>query len=123
VATAAEAIGEMVADFSVGAVFPKAKGELGRHLYIVEFGELPDKDRLEKFEKTLDAALCETNEDYAAHRAGGFGLHAPRIHAVPHGTFAAWMKKRGKLGGQNKVPRIINDEALFQDLRAFTKAG
>jgi hypothetical protein len=122
VATAAEAIGEMVADFSVGAVFPKAKGELGRHLYIVEFGEVPSTERLALFEKSLDGALCETNEDYEAHRAGGFGLHAPRIHAVPHGTFAAWMKKRGKLGGQNKVPRIMNDEALFQDLRDFTKA-
>lgn len=124
VATAAEAIGEMVADFSVGAVFPKAKGELGRHLYIVEFGEAPPgASKLAEFAKTLDAALCETNEDYEAHRAGGFGLHAPRIHAVPHGTFAAWMKKRGKLGGQNKVPRIINDEALLQDLRDFTTAG
>lgn len=124
IATAADEIGEMVADFSVGALFPKAKGELGRHLYIVEFGEtLPGNDKLAAFAKTLDAALCETNEDYAAHRAGGFGLHSPRVHAVPHGSFAGWMKKRGKLGGQNKVPRIINDEALFQDLRDFTKAA
>jgi hypothetical protein len=35
------------------------------------------------------------------------------------GGFAAWMKKRGKLGGQNKVPRIVNDTALFADLRQF----
>jgi hypothetical protein len=122
VAIAAAAIGETVADFSVGAVFPQAKGELGGHLYIVEFGAAPPgADKLAQFGKALDAALSDTNEDYAAHRAGGFGLHAPRIHAVPHGTFAAWMKKRGKLGGQNKVPRVITDEALFQDLRAFTK--
>jgi len=123
IATAAAAVDETVADFAVGALFPAAKGELGRHLYIVEFGEPPSADRLAQFEKTLDAALCETNEDYEAHRAGGFGLHGPRVHAVPHGTFAAWMKKRGKLGGQNKVPRVITDEKLFKDLRDFTKAG
>jgi hypothetical protein len=124
IATAAAAIGETIADFSVGALFPKAKGELGRHLYIVEFGEtLPAKDKIAEFGKRLDAALCATNEDYQAHRAGGFGLHGPRIHPVPHGSFAAWMKARGKLGGQNKVPRIINDAALFENLRDFTKAG
>ena len=41
---------------------------------------------------------------------------------APPGAFAGWMKKRGKLGGQNKVPRIITDEALFDDLRAFAEA-
>ncbi len=35
------------------------------------------------------------------------------------GRFAAWMKARGQLGGQHKVPRIINDPALFQNLREF----
>jgi len=124
IASAAEAIGETVADFCVGALFPAAKGELGGHLFIVEFGEtLPDKERLARFAERLDAALAETNEDYAAHRAGGFGLEPPRVHAVPHGTFAAWMKARGKLGGQNKVPRVINDAALFEDLRAFAGVG
>ena len=36
--------------------------------------------------------------------------------------FATWMKKRGRLGGQNKVPRIITDESLLGDLREFTSA-
>ena len=38
---------------------------------------------------------------------------------MPPGGFAAWMKQRGKLGGQNKVPRIVTSDALFADLRAF----
>jgi len=123
VASAAEAIGAMVDDFSVGALFPKKKGDLGGHLFVVEFsGEPPDTAMLERFAAAIDESLSAANEDYEAHRSGGFGLNAPRIHAVPHGSFAAWMKSRGKLGGQNKVPRIINDETLFANLRDFTSA-
>jgi len=67
----------------------------------------------------VDAALSRTNEDYEAHRSGGFGMRAPEAIAVPPGTFAAWMKSRGQLGGQHKVPRIINDADLFAGLRSF----
>ena len=80
---------------------------------------VPNARQRASFAKALDQYLSRTNEDYQAHRAGGFGLRAPEIAAVAPGTFAAWMKHRGKLGGQNKVPRIINDQDLFADLRAF----
>ena len=46
-------------------------------------------------------------------------MKLPTILPVPQGTFAAWMKSRGRLGGQNKVPRIINDPDLFRNLRDF----
>jgi hypothetical protein len=59
------------------------------------------------------------NDDYRAHRAEGFGMAAPRIQVVPPGFFAGWMSARGRLGGQNKVPRVINDRQLFADLRGF----
>lgn len=123
VAKAATSIGARVTDYSVGAVFPKKKGALGHHLYIVEFaGPVPAKAELKRFSEILDADLSATNEDYEAHRIGDVGLAGPRLHAVAPGTFAGWMKKRGKLGGQNKVPRIITDEDLFDDLRTFAKA-
>lgn len=124
VAAAAEAIGAAVVDYSVGALVPERSGELGQHLYIVEFaGGLPDEVALETFAHTLDTDLSATNEDYEAHRAGGYGLEAPRIHAVPPGRFAAWMKRRGQLGGQHKVPRIITDAELFGNLRSFMESG
>ncbi len=123
VATASARIGATVVDYSVGPVFSAARGERGRHLYIVEFAEpAPVPDRIDEFATALDAALCDTNEDYAAHRAGGYGLDAPRVTVLQPGGFAAWMKGRGRLGGQNKVPRIINDETLLADLRAFADA-
>ena len=124
VAVAAGAIGADVSDYSVAPAFPAAPGELGGHVYVVEFaGGAPTSEALARFARRLDRSLEQANDDYAAHRAGGYGLRAPRVHAVAAGTFAAWMKKRGRLGGQHKVPRIVNDAPLFDDLMAFAGAG
>lgn len=119
---AADAIGRDVTDFAVGALVPGAEADraAGGHLYIVEFdGAAPGADELARFEASLDARLKVLNEDYAVHRANNFGMAPPRIVAAVPGTFAAWMQSRGKLGGQNKVPRVITDEALFSGLRSF----
>ena len=69
----------------------------------------------------LDRRLSERNEDYEAHRAKGYGLNPPKIIVATPGTFSGWMKSRGKLGGQNKVPRIINDQELLQNLLSYLK--
>ena len=127
VAEAARAIGATVSDFAAGSLFPEEAGRRGGHLYIVELGAEPggsdpDAGRQARFAETLDAALCRLNDDYDAHRAGGYGLDAARVRLMPPGGFAAWMKSRGKLGGQNKVPRIVNDRALFAALQAFAEA-
>lgn len=122
VSRAAGTIGSAIADYSVGPLFPEKAGELGGHLYIVEFaGEMPSEAKLGEFARKLDEALAATNADYRSHRAEGFGLQPPVIQAVPPGTFAAWMKERGQLGGQHKVPRIINDPELLRNLRAFVR--
>ena len=122
VAAAAAAVGGDVSDYAVAPVFPSRPGELGGHAYVLEFAdEVPPIDLLGRFAAVLDEALSKANEDYGAHRAGGYGLDAPRIHGVPPGTFAAWMKRRDQLGGQHKVPRIINDSRLFHDLMNFVR--
>jgi hypothetical protein len=119
---ASSAIGMSVTDYSVGAIFPQSAGELGGHLYIVEFKEgKPSELQLKDFCERIDATLCKLNEDYDAHRAQGFGLKMPSTRALPAGTFRNWMAKRGKLGGQNKVPRIITNQELFEDLINFTE--
>lgn len=120
VAAAAAAIGAMVTDYAVGAVFPEAPRAVGGHRYVVEFAPpAPAGDRLDAFAAALDARLQALNDDYAAHRAGGFGLAAPAVLVMPPGGFAAWMKRRGKLGGQHKVPRVVTDSALFDALSTF----
>ena len=124
IAIAATATGLHVTDYSMGAVFPTKPNELGGHLYVAEFSEgIPSSERLKQFVESLDKHLSVRNEDYDAHRQKNVGMKAPEILPVPPGTFAAWMKSRGKLGGQNKVPRIITKNELFEDLVRFARAS
>lgn len=120
VARAARAVGTTATDFSIGAVFPEGAGARGGHLFVVEFADgRADPRRLARFAASVDDTLRSLNADYAAHRAGGFGMDAPRVAVMAPGGFAAWMRARGKLGGQNKTPRVANDPALFANLRDF----
>jgi hypothetical protein len=120
VAHAASEIGAPVSDFSVGTSFPGEETPRGGHLYVVEFGaRTPTAEDAKLFTDLIDRELCRRNDDYRVHRSGGFGMDPPRLFTVHKGTFAAWMKSRGRLGGQNKVPRVINDRTLFQSLRRF----
>lgn len=116
-AEAAARVGGTVADYAAAALAPDAADPRGGHLFIVELeGAAADPAA---FAAALDAALARQNADYAAHRHGGFGMRDPRVLLVQAGAFAAWMRARGKLGGQNKVPRVIADPALLADLRRF----
>lgn len=118
VAAAAAAIERTVADYSVGPIHPDEPNRRGGHLYVVEFAEgVPEAPRLAAFATAVDDRLSALNQDYKDHRAAGFGMDPPRVQPVAPGTFAAWMRQRGKLGGQNKVPRVINDPELFRSLR------
>jgi hypothetical protein len=123
VTAAAAAIDAGVRDFSAGALYPETAGEIGGHLFIVEFERAVAADELARFAAVLDRELTWRNLDYEAHRAGGFGLHAPQVIALRHGGFAEWMRRRGRLGSQNKVPRVIADPALFADLRSFSETS
>jgi hypothetical protein len=117
VTAAATAIAKNITDYSVGAIFPGDSSSKGGHLFVIEFSDgIPNPRAQEAFTEVLDRELSRLNEDYRAHRAGGFGLEPPRLKSVPPGTFSSWMKARGKLGGQHKVPRIINDQDLWNNL-------
>jgi hypothetical protein len=119
VTQAAHGIGATLADYTVGPVFPDNNRSAGRHLFILEFAEGPGagEGHAGRLAAQIDAALREANDDYRTHRAGDYGIRPPEVLIAPPGTFADWMRSRGKLGGQNKVPRVITDPALFADLR------
>jgi hypothetical protein len=122
VADGASAIGMAISDFSMGAVFPHAKGECGHHLYVVEFADgAPDEAKAEAFSAAIDKGLCARNDDYRAERLSLGVIAPPKTLVATHGTFADWMKARGRFGGQNKVPRVINDSELFSGLENFTR--
>ena len=116
VASAAAAGGASVRDWHVGPVF---QGALGYHLYVVEFLE-PPRD-LCAFRAALDADLARRNADYRAHRADGVGLPLPAIVVSRSGGFEGWMRRRGKLGGQHKVPRMDNGGTLTSGLVGFLR--
>lgn len=117
ISTAARETQTEVSDFTVGPVFPQQSGELGGHVYVVEFThDAPPAEVINRFTTILDKRLCVRNEDYEAHRSDGFGLKAPYVIAVGPGFFATWMKSRGKLGGQNKVPRIMTNQDMLQEV-------
>lgn len=115
---AAETIGAEVSEFSVGTRFGEGGGaELGHHVYVVEFrSSVSERPKMAAFEQAIDAALATANEDYHERRVIASGVGAPEVHVVPSGTFAAWMKSQGRLGGQNKVPRVISDATVLQGL-------
>lgn len=119
VAEAASAIGADVTDYSMGALFKGDGAESDQHLWVIEFAATPSDDGITHFARVLDEALIRQNDDYRVHRSVDFGIATPAIRAVVPGTFAAWMKSRGKLGGQNKVPRVINDRELWANLLKF----
>ena len=119
---AAQKLDMQVTDFSMGAEFPSGPGAKGRHIYIIECGRPPSpaeaREALaERFAAQIDETLMERNADYREHRRGDVQLQAPQIFLVDPGTFAHWLRGRGRLGGQNKVPRVINDQALLADLQ------
>ncbi len=120
---AAAAIGAGVRDFAVGALYPEKPGDIGGHLFVVEFERPVTADELARFAAVLDRDLMRRNLDYDAHRAGGFGMRPPEVRVLRQGGFAEWMRRRGKLGSQNKVPRVVSDPELFADLREFAAAN
>ena len=67
----------------------------------------------------LDASLIRQNSDYAVKRTGGLAIEHPVGHALEPGTFDAWLKSQGKLGGQHKVPRLSNQRDLIEQIEAI----
>lgn len=116
VASASDQTGASVRDWHVGPVF---RGALGHHLFAFEFINPPGD--LEAFRRALDADLSARNADYRAHRDDNVGLPLPALLVAGTGGFESWMRARGKLGGQNKVPRVDNTGTLTQHLDQFLR--
>ncbi|MDL5048602.1 GH3 auxin-responsive promoter family protein [Oscillatoria amoena NRMC-F 0135] len=110
---ACDATGAIMENFTAAPVFLETNKK-GGHEWIIEFKKQPAD--LAEFTRILDTALRQVNSDYDAKRSHDLALVAPVIHSVVPGTFYNWMKKRGKLGGQNKVPRLSNSREYVEDL-------
>jgi hypothetical protein len=86
----------------------------GSHEWLIEFENQPDN--LEKFARILDARLQELNSDYEAKRFKSVTLDQPKVVVAAKGTFLQWMREKGKVGGQHKVPRLANNREYLDEL-------
>jgi len=111
-----ESLGGIVSDYTVAPVF-MGGGSRGGHQWLVEFEQLPVN--LTLFEATLDQKLRALNSDYDAKRHKDIALQPLIITNMPHGSFAGWLKSKGRLGGQSKIPRLSNDRKLVDELLGF----
>jgi hypothetical protein len=105
--------GATITDYTVGPIFMNGKAK-GGHEWIIEFAKAPES--LEYFTELLDNALKSINSDYEAKRYNNMTLAMPKVHQAEEGLFYAWLKKRGKLGGQHKVPRLSNKRDFVEEL-------
>jgi hypothetical protein len=116
VAAASAESGASVREWHAGPVFHEP---LGHHLFIVEF--LGPPADLAAFRPRLDGELARRNAHYAWFRAEGGGLPLPALVSAGSGAFDAWMRSRGQLGGQHKVPRMDSSGKLTAELLAFLR--
>lgn len=116
---AVDALRGEVSEFAVGPLFPDAVDARGRHLFVIELREPKDlQGGPDALANEIDRRLSESNADYETHRHEDFGMAPPHVMVVGPDCFADWMRSRGRLGGQNKVPRVIHDQELLAGLRA-----
>ena len=108
----------IIGDYTAGPRYIDT-GNKGGHEWIIEFRELPGNKA--SFAEILDNSLKEINSDYEAKRYKNLALEAPVVHFAAPGTFYKWMKKRGKLGGQHKVPRLSNNREFIEEILVLMK--
>ncbi len=107
-----------IEEYTAGPVF-MGDNQKGAHQWIIEFERQPEN--LEQFVTALDKALQTLNSDYEAKRHKNLTLERPHVIMAPKDTFYHWMKKRGKIGGQNKIPRLSNDRKYLDELLEILK--
>ena len=110
---ACAATGAQVKDYTAAPVFMNDRGSC-RHQWLIEFDRPPQN--LETFAEELDKALQTLNSDYEAKRYKNLTLQRLEVIAAPKGLFDLWLKSKGKLGGQHKVPRLCNDRRIMDEV-------
>lgn len=117
VAHACEKTGCSVIDYTAAPVYFSQQGN-GAHEWLIEFDQEPEDIALFAYE--LDSALKNLNSDYEAKRHKDIALRMPVVKAVRKGLFNEWLRLKGKLGGQHKVPRLSNDRNIIENILSMT---
>lgn len=116
ISIASEKTGSIVNDYTAAPIYFSDNNN-GAHEWLIEFDKEPQN--LDTFARELDGALKSLNSDYEAKRHKNIALRQPVVHALRKGSFNNWLKSRGKLGGQHKVPRLSNERTFVEEILQY----
>lgn len=111
---ACEQTNSTIFEFTAAPIFMDNR-QKGAHEWLIEF-QTPPAD-INHFSTILDIELQKLNSDYEAKRRSS--LEQPHIRIARPNLFNDWLKEKGKLGGQNKIPRLWNDRSHIEELLAL----
>ncbi len=107
-----------IKDYTAAPIFMEGK-EKGSHEWVIEFRKKPAE--INYFTELLDNALKSLNSDYEAKRYNNMTLKMPEVHIARENLFYDWLKSKGKLGGQHKIPRLSNERDYVEELLQMNK--
>ncbi|HEX4372093.1 MAG TPA: GH3 auxin-responsive promoter family protein [Puia sp.] len=116
IAIASEKTNSIVNDYTAAPVY-FSENNNGAHEWLIEFEKEPEN--IDHFIYELDSALKNINSDYEAKRHKDIALRKPVVRKLPKGLFREWLRSKGKLGGQHKVPRLANDRKYIDEINSF----
>ena len=102
-----------IIDYTVAPKFMKS-GKKGKHEWIIEFSKEPNN--IKQFIMDIDTYIQKVNSDYKAKRYLNITLDIPKIYVARENLFYDWLKRKNKVGGQNKIPRLSNNRIFFDEL-------
>jgi hypothetical protein len=105
-----------IVDYTVAPIFMKGK-EKGGHEWLIEFKKHPASSA--EFSELLDKNLQQVNSDYEAKRFNNMTLNPLVLNVARENLFYDWLKKKDKLGGQHKIPRLSNLRDYLEELKAM----
>lgn len=115
-AKACEITGAVISDYTAAPTFMDGNKK-GHHTWIIEFSK--DPASFEEFADILDKELQNLNSDYEAKRYKGLFLDRLELIPARKELFHDWLKQKGKLGGQHKIPRLSNSRTYLEELLAL----
>lgn len=103
----------IVNEYMAGPAF-SPNGDPNGHEWLIEFVRPPKEEAV--FSDALDNALKSLNSDYEAKRYKNLILKAPQLRSIKKGMFYNWLRIKGKLGGQHKVPRLVEKREYLDEI-------
>jgi hypothetical protein len=111
--TACDKTGAQISEYTAAPIF-MGDDKKGTHEWLIEFETSPSS--IDYFTSVLDNALKNLNSDYEAKRYKDITLVMPVVKEMKRGAFYNWFNDKGKLGGQNKMPRLSNSRKYVEEL-------